>query len=86
MNALQAYSAMLIVLCRMPRDAPYQGTKRGRGSVDLVIVGTIWEGAQLVNKGSIPLSFHELDHALLTLRGEWVGAPFFASMFRFDRY
>ena len=62
---------MLIVLCRMPRDAPHQGTKRGRGSVYLVIVSTIWEGAQLVNKGSIPLAFHELNHALLTLRGEW---------------
>src|SRR5580704_14803298 len=68
----------------MPSDAPHQRTKCSRSGINLIIVGTVREGTQLLDESAIPWSFHKPDHALFILRGEWISAPFFASMFRFD--
>ena len=68
----------------MPRDATHQRTKCRRSGINLIIVGTVREGTQLLDEWAIPWSFHKPDHALFALRGEWVSAPFFGSMFRFD--
>ena len=70
----------------MPRDATHQGTKCRRSGINLIIVGTVRERTQLLDEGAIPRSFYKPHHSLFALRGEWVSASFFASMFRFDRY
>ena len=69
-------------LCRhpVPRDAAHDGAKRSGGGVDLVVVGTLRESAQLVNKVLIPIALNQLDEAVFALGGEGVGAVFLVAL------
>ena len=58
----------------MPRHAAQEGTKRGRGSVHLVVMGAVGKGAELVDKGVVPITLDDLHEPMLALRGKWIGA------------
>jgi hypothetical protein len=64
---------------------PDQGAKGRRRGVDLIIVCATWECAELLNKGLVPRPLDQLDHAVLALRGEWIGAILFRPFFALGR-
>jgi hypothetical protein len=69
-------------LCRhpVPRHAAHDGAKCSGGGVDLVVVGTLRESAQLVNKVLIPIALNQLDEAVFALGGKWIGTIFFVAL------
>src|ERR1700756_3625539 len=70
----------LSALPDVPFGAADEGTESGCCSVNLIVVGAVGKGAQFLNESVIPGSRHELNEAMLTLRGEWVGAIGLASL------
>ena len=65
----------------MPRHAAQEGTKRGRGSVHLVVMGAVGKGAELVDKGLVPITRDQLNEPVLALRGKGISAPFLVALF-----
>ena len=49
----------------MPRHAAQEGTKRGRGSVHLVVMGAVGKGAELVDKRLVPITRDQLNEPVL---------------------
>ena len=64
---------------------PDQGAKGRRSGVDVIIVCATWECAQLLDKRLIPRPLDQLDHAVLALCRERIGAILFRTFLAFLR-